>query len=366
MLLGTELVAKEDSVQTVFLLEPKQLEQRIRDLRPNIERLRQAAELRYGNYRAKLETAFRSELLGYVTRQGARDDFVSKHLPHVLTRMGGFWGFNAVCLLRLRPRAQGSRLSCLGVISTSAKCHDLNNTLSGPTVSAAVDALPEVGTLHVCPYFYRRKDDIVKDLWLSPFLSAFRQVADQIDPSEDPRARRFLVCVPDLGDIYIYIFAGRMDATLSNLRSERFPGVSDTCQDAIFEACTELTHRLSSVLLAQTYRTIVGDAQHKIDTAIEDFNTLSMTVDQVETNLQKMLAPAATEEDKKGSEEAISTGVTEMKLLMSGAIKALQKDTWGQTPSSAYLGARQAAGRRPGAAYLVARISNPLGLTTDD
>jgi hypothetical protein len=119
MLLGTELVAKQTSVQTVFLLEPEQLEQRIKDLRPNIERLRQAAESRYGNYRAKLETAFRSELLGYVTRQGARDDFISEHLPHVVARMGGFWGFNAVCLLRLRPHAQSSKLSCLGVIPTT-------------------------------------------------------------------------------------------------------------------------------------------------------------------------------------------------------------------------------------------------------
>ncbi len=322
MLLGTELVAKQTSVQTVFLLEPEQLEQRIKDLRPNIERLRQAAESRYGNYRAKLETAFRSELLGYVTRQGARDDFISEHLPHVVARMGGFWGFNAVCLLRLRPHAQSSKLSCLGVIPTTANCQDLNTTLSGPTVSAAVDALPEVSTLHVCPYFYRRKDNIVEDLWLSPFLPAFRQVADQIDPSDDPRARRFLVCVPDLGDIYIYIFAGRMDATLSTLRSEQFPGVSDTCQDAIFEACTDLTHRLSSVLLAQTDRRRVRYAQVTIETAKKDFETLSDTVDQLETSLQHV--QPATAGDGEGLEQAKSR-VTEMKVLMPGAISPLEK-----------------------------------------
>ncbi len=48
-------------------------------------------------------------------------------------------------------------------------------------------------------------------------------------------------------------------------------------------------------------------------------------MDQVETNLQTTLAPAATAEDKMRSEEAISKVVTEMKVLMSGAIKSLQE-----------------------------------------
>jgi hypothetical protein len=238
ILIGDEL-KQQRSGESKFLLNREQLQAKKDRLLPNLDRFHESAESHYRDFRGKLESAFRAELLGFIENHKKDTQFFNNHIPYILQRMQEFWAFKGTYLLRY---SFGDK-----------RIYKIVWSVNGNVQAYGIDGeyfanfSIESQDMHPCPYLHRRGAEPTYSSRLNGFIPLFEQIIDSTNLNVSKGDCEFIVLVPSHSEIYVFVFAVRDPKMVSSLLSNRSSSISELCQDAIFETCSEIIDKFHSV-----------------------------------------------------------------------------------------------------------------------
>ena len=224
-----------------FRVDPDEFKRRVELSCENAERIAAAATARYRHVRTRFETVFKQEMLGHIEATGVLPDPFREAIRTILNRMREFWAFTGVYFL-VCP-LDTKELSMIGY-SRKSRGSKVFEPLQ--KVLGIVDA--DLAQTHPLPWLYDRASaDDPPDAWVDRFRSVFKGAV--VDPELDVPTGRcyFLVSVPFVDEIYAFVFAVRDEKAVSPLRPLAKDGISELCQAAILETCTEVVRQCREV-----------------------------------------------------------------------------------------------------------------------
>lgn len=238
-----------------------------RQLRENSRKIEELATSRYHSYRLRSESVFRQQVLSIlqgITSAASQ----SKAIEHILSEMGRFWAFKGVYLF----------VASLSTKEIFALCHwktgeePTSHPFPGLRVGMFRARVPQ---LHPLPWLY---DWESPEQVLSPWVAEFQKMLERERLSGDlgfpPGGFYFSAAIPFADEAYIFLFTGRDEAAVSPLRPLLKGGISDLCQAAILETCTEVARRIGETRYRETrdeqvrleaWRELAAKTAHSID-----------------------------------------------------------------------------------------------------
>ena len=289
ILVGDQLKRQASGEETVFLVTREQVRERIERLLPNLERFRESAECHYRDFRGKLESAFRCELMGLIENHRREPDFLDRHIPHILQRMQQFWAFEGVYLLRY-SFTTNILYKIAQSIHSKVKSYGINGKqMAQPYV--------EEKEMHSCPYLHYVGEAPRKGTDLNGFLNVCEDIVKKSKLELAKGDCEFIVLTRSFREVYIFVLAGREPETVSSLESSNPGGISDICQDAIFETCSEIMDKLHTIkalyerhldALSQATK----DSQKRTE---EEATSLAIKIETLSTQIKQLPTEVADE-----------------------------------------------------------------------
>ena len=178
---------------------------------------------------------FKQELLGRIESQRNNATFVETFLPTVLRRFREFWGFRGAYLV-------------FGARSTKVVTVLAQSTEEGEKTYVEAKA---IGPLNV-DWRYGHSFSVLLDLDRPPApgdpVLELLDVAISDEELAVPKARFCLAVLLPLEERSLAIvLVGRDPRAVSPLPTRIREGVSDICQEAALDTCTDIMHRLCEV-----------------------------------------------------------------------------------------------------------------------
>lgn len=243
-LIGTELDKTEEKQKTVFLIDEEKLEQKIKCLLPNLDRFKKSAESHYRDFRVRSEFAFRQELLGFIENQRTQEDFFKNEIPYVLKRMQEFWAFNGVYLLNYSFDTMKVSTIAMSILGRAEAF--------GFTGKNGLNLKIGWQEFHPYPYLhFRGSEPHSVSSTFNQAIPLIEQIVDRNNKGSDLKIKNqdceFLVVVPTYRGVYTFLFAVRDQYEVSSLESLNPGNISNLCQDAIFETCSEIVGEFHNV-----------------------------------------------------------------------------------------------------------------------
>jgi signal transduction histidine kinase len=274
---------KEEEVYTRrFRLTAGELEEKIKTLRQGVEQIVEVAETHYQRIRGRSESVFKQELLGRIENRAGEPGFFRRPMLDILERMREFWAIRAAYMLVL---PKGSRdLSVLALCTPNRKdSFGFPGRRMGQVPTGYYTDRPLPMLLDYADES-RMSRTPAKDF--KPFLDDV-----MLNPEWDvPRDARcyFAPLAPVADQLFAFLFAERDQSAVSPLGRPVPRGLSELAQDAIFETCTDVVHRLGDVwyhgIREQAWREFSAQASHRIGNEVHAFGTL---LDVLSRELQK-------------------------------------------------------------------------------
>jgi hypothetical protein len=290
ILIGCELSARRGSGSR-FLITPEDLKHKAELVRTNVEEFENIAEANYRVYRARSESAFRQELLGFIESHNNEADFFDTNaMKHVLERMRRFWAFKMALFIRysfsdlsLSTVAQ----TCLG----ETKAFGIAGHYETKVLMKEQPTLPRI-------YLHRTARGVSYAQHFEELAREIEKIVRGIGITISESVPLAMIFIPHFQEVYTFVFAVR-DPEGIHESAHRHPGeVSILCQDAMFETCTEVLRAFFNLKAFADRREIDLHKSfrltlRKIDSTIQDIKTVAGQLDvvlrdDVEENLSKI------------------------------------------------------------------------------
>jgi ligand-binding sensor protein/two-component sensor histidine kinase len=235
-------------------------------LAQNAKRISDVASVRYRYLRFRLETVFKEEMINYINSARSQPDMFNRSLSNVLYRMREFWAFQAVYFLNCSAKT--------GDIYLLAHC--LNNKpseyLSAPRMISHTESV--IFPTHPISWAWNtdNQEEFQED-WPKALVGVFQKVEPKIEIQSLSDKQYFVVLIPFLDHIYMFLFAERDENAVSSLKPFQKGTISGLCQQVILETCTEIMERLLELRYQETilktkidtWRSFSARIAHKIN-----------------------------------------------------------------------------------------------------
>ena len=244
-----------------FLVDQTRLEKIVAMMHSNIERISEMANSRYRDFRMRSESAFREEMLGIIQRHKMERDFFDKRVTHIIERMRIFWAFEAIYLAGYSFKSRD-----ISMISFSHKYK--GSKAFGMPGKKVGTAYVKDYQMHPCPYLHLRGKGVPRNNPLLEELLPIFETAIQDPELNVPIGKYyFFVLIPFLEEVYIFIFSVRDETAVASLKQREEGGVSEFCQDAILETCTEVIYEFGDLISFGELREKASEADRVIEIA---------------------------------------------------------------------------------------------------
>lgn len=247
--------------ESKFWVSERRVNKIINKLNNNIGRISEIANSRYRDFRVRSESAFREEILGFIQNHKMERDFFDKRVTHVLERMRDFWAFEAVYLAGYFFETKD-----ISVIGFSHK-YKRPKAFGIPGKKEGKADLKGY-QMHPCPYLHLRGKAVPRsNRLLKDLLSIFENAIQDRELEVPDGKYYFFVLIPLLKEVYVFVFAVRVEAAVSSLKQLVEGGVSDLCQDEILETCTEVIYEFGDLRSFGELRDRASEAERVIEIA---------------------------------------------------------------------------------------------------
>jgi len=314
---------KEEEVYTSrFLITEGELKDKINALRQGVEQIVEVAKTHYQRIRGRSESVFKQELLGRIENRAKEPGFFQRPMLDILERMREFWAFRAAYALIL---PKGSRdLSVLALCTA-----DRRESFGFP--GRCMGEVPaNYYTDRPIPMFLDYEDE--SRMRRIP-AKDFKLFLDKVMLNPEWRITRgarcfFSALAPVADQLFAFLFVERDQSAVSPLGRPAPRGLSDLAQDAIFETCTDIVHRLGDLWFhearEQAWQEFSAQASHRIGNEVHAFGTLLDV-------LSRELLDSAQWKDRWAKRLA----------LMDDSVKAAKEMLTEQTQLTAYVKPRR-------------------------
>jgi len=262
---------RDEKFTADFRINKEELERRIGVVSEGVRRIADVAKAHYHRIRGRSETVFKQEILGRIENVRNYDTFFDGPVGAVLHRMREFWAFKAAYLLVIPPgsndlyalaRSTGGKPQCFGYPGEHFAHIKPAYTLRRPL-----------------PMLLDKKDPVRT---CSAPARAFAHILNLVTKKPQWRIPDerciFVILVPVVDHVFAFLFAARNKKEISPLGEPPPRGLSDLAQEAIFETCTEVVHRVGNLWFHQAseraWRDFSADAAHRIGNRISSVSNL--------------------------------------------------------------------------------------------
>jgi len=224
-----------------FVVSTEDVDEKVDVIVNHGKQLAQTATARYRDLRLRSESLFKQELLGRINDGADEPAAIDEKLLELLGRMREYWGFEAVYLL-LSPKEE-PRVHAIAFSGTTTETYFGFNTKAAGRIEQ--DYRQDYPSPLIIDFSKLRTPTgkYAKDL--QTVLMNARMDPDLCLPTDG----RFYFCalVPMRQCLAGLVFAGRQQGAVSPLKHRVEGGISDLCQEVIFDTSIQIIRRLEEV-----------------------------------------------------------------------------------------------------------------------